>query len=346
MNNKELDQLRHEMMNTVKSKTDYISPDVSNNSNQRKGTKKVISMKNVNKIEEDHIIKGLNSKTAANNTLINTYKATHEKSKGYGSTKNININDIPTVNITSKSRVVDTQILDELDQIMDEEVNNYRKVNYERITPNLIMKFSAGFDRIVEYCDRVYQDTDTTFTKKTRNSVLKYIKNAYESFIKRVVGVADFSEIEGVLKKCLELSSPKFSPKSSDRNKDNKNSTKRTVKSYSLLIDEFKELTSENQLLRQDLKEIKSKMEQEFNDYSDKKTSQLKKLKAIIRQMKYKLDDVSKAEVSMSKYNKLKDNLKQALIENQELTNVTYKLKDQAEDLNKKKNRLNFLIFL
>jgi len=76
------------------------------------------------------------------------------------------------------------------------------------------------------------------------------------------------------------------------------------------------------------------------------KSEQLKKMKAIIRQLKFKLEDLSKSEVSLSKYNKVKDSLKQAMLDNQMLNDTIMKLKDHADELTQKKNRLNFLIFL
>lgn len=87
-------------------------------------------------------------------------------------------------------------------------------------------------------------------------------------------------------------------------------------------------------------------MEDEFDEYSQKKSAQIKKMKAIIKQLKFKLEDMSKSDVGMSKYTKLKENYKQVSIENQHLSSTVAKLKEHSEDLNKKKNRLNFLIFL
>ena len=51
-------------------------------------------------------------------------------------------------------------------------------------------------------------------------------------------------------------------------------------------------------------------------------------------------------EVSMSKYNKLKESYKALTDENDHLNNTALKLKDLVDDLNQKKNKLNFLIFL
>ena len=178
-----------------------------------------------------------------------------------------------------------------------------------------------------------------------QDSVFYYIKNAYESFIKRIVGISELSETENILKKCLELSSPKFSTTQTEDNNDNSRS-KRVVKSYSILIEEYKELFESNSNLVKEFKNLKIKMENDIKEFSKRKTDQLKKMKAIIRQLKIKLEEVSKTEVSSSKYNKLKENFKVLAEENEKLNHTAWKLRDLVDDLNQKKNKLNFLIFL
>lgn len=91
--------------------------------------------------------------------------------------------------------------LDQCDKIMDGILNGYKKINYDRITPSLITKFSYSFDKIIEHCDQQYADSNTELKNKPFHSVFTYIKRAYESFIKRIVGVAEFNQIESILKK-------------------------------------------------------------------------------------------------------------------------------------------------
>lgn len=238
--------------------------------------------------------------------------------------------------------------MDEFDKLVEKEVPEYRKIPFDRITPNLLLKFSKAFEQIISHSNS-YNSADCPVgdsqPHKNTETVFYYIKQAYESFIKRIVGISDLSETEQVLKKWLELSSPKFSANPTKEDPDN-TKNKRFVKSYSVLIEEHKELLESNAELAKDFKNTKLKMENDLKEYSKRKAEQLKKMKAIIRQLKLKLEDVSKTEVSVSKYNKLKDNVKILVQENEELNNTAWKLKDLVDDLNQKKNKLNFLIFL
>ena len=238
-------------------------------------------------------------------------------------------------------------LLEDFHNIMEKEVPEYRKAAYDRITPSLILKFSKGFEQIIRHSNNFFP-SDCNGSKsngnKSSESVFYYIKLAYESFIKRIAGISELSEIDLVLKKCLELSSPKYSPTSAQREEEN--SKKRVVKSYSVLIDEYKTMADSNQNLHKDFENLKLKMESDLKEYSKRKTEQLSKMKAIIKQLKTKLEDTSKSEVSMSKYKKLRDNFKILVNENEDLNNTAMKLKDLVDDLNQKKNKLNFLIFL
>ena len=262
--------------------------------------------------------------------------------------KIINIKSLKKVEFEGADLLHNRWLLDEFDRLFEKEIPDYRKISFDRITPNLILKFSKGFDQIINHSishhNAEWSDADGQ-NSRIQDSVFYYIKNAYESFIKRIVGISELSETENILKKCLELSSPKFSTIQTEDNNDNSKS-KRVVKSYSVLIEEYKELFESNSSLVKEFKNLKIKMENDIKEFSKRKTDQLKKMKAIIRQLKIKLEEVTKTEVSSTKYNKLKENFKVLAEENEQLNHTAWKLRDLVDDLNQKKNKLNFLIFL
>lgn len=217
--------------------------------------------------------------------------------------KIINIKSNKKVGIEDNELLKEHNLLDDFDKILEKEVPEYRNTEYDRITPSQIVKFSKGFEQIIRHANN-FSSTSSNGSKSNGNkspeSVLYYIKLAYESFIKRIAGISELGEVESILKKWLELSSPKYSAAAS--HKDDDNSKKRVVKSYSVLIDEYKNIAENNQNLHKDFDNLKVKMENDLKEYSKRKTEQLSKMKAIIKQLKTKLEDTSKSEVSMSKY--------------------------------------------
>jgi hypothetical protein len=133
-----------------------------------------------------------NIKKGGNNTTDST-KSEKKKSR----TKVINIKAKHKSEATK-----DKCVLQEFDAILNSQIDNYKHLNYDRITPGTIMKFSKGFQKIVDFSERY--ETGSDLSQKTGSaplSPLHYVKCAYESFIKRIVGISDFSEIESVLKK-------------------------------------------------------------------------------------------------------------------------------------------------
>lgn len=112
------------------------------------------------------------------------------------------------------------------------------------------------------------------------------------------------------------------------------------------MIDEYKQLADSKMKLQKETKDLKKNMEAEFSEYSKRKADQMKKLKTTIKQLKTRLDDILKADVNLAKYSKLKDTCHALAVENDQLNHTALKLKDQVDDLNQKKNRLNFLVFL
>lgn len=255
-----------------------------------------------------------------------------------GKTKIITIKSTKKHELETSDLLKDKLNLEEFDKIMNKEIPNYRELNYDRITPSLIMKFSEGFEKIIKHSEAqsLYQDTE-------KPQILRCIKNAYENFLKRIVGINNFSEIEGVLKRCLELSSHKFSLQPE---KEENSGSRRIVKSYNILIDDFKALAEQRTKIEKDAVELKSKMQAEIDTYSKRKNEEIKKMKAIIKQLKSKLEQVSSLEVSNEKYLRLKEKFKLLLKENDQLNSLAYKLKDQVEELNRKNNRSNFLMYL
>jgi hypothetical protein len=253
-------------------------------------------------------------------------------------TKIITIKSTKKHDLETSDSLKDKLILDEFDKIMNKEIPGYKELNYDRITPSLIMKFSEGFEKLINYSEvqSVSQDSD-------KPQVLRCIKNAYENFVKRIVGINNFWEIEGVLKRCLELSSHKYSLQPE---KDEDSGSRRIVKSYNILIDDYKVLAEKRVKIEKDAAELKSKMQTEIDMYSKRKKEEIKKMKAIIKQLKSKLEQVSTSEVSNEKYLRLKEKFKLLLSENDQLNSLAYKLKDQVEDLNRKNNRSNFLMYL
>ncbi|CAI2379278.1 unnamed protein product [Moneuplotes crassus] len=262
------------------------------------------------------------------------------------------------INIKSKMKSeVDTsvyignrEILDEFESILSSEIHDFKMINYDRVSPNLIQKFSRCFDKIIQHCDSLEIDKSQRSKAHSNNSkgdnVFSYIKRAYENFIKRIVGINQFSEIETVLKKCLEISSSsKYSLKPS--HKDESYEKRKIVKSYSILIDDFKNLAEKRNSLQKEVDEINSKWKHELDQQSKKHSEELRKFKSGIKALKLKLESAkNKPEVSYSKYNKLKQNFKLLLNENDQLNNAAIRYKEQVDDLTQKKNRLNFLIFL
>lgn len=84
-----------------------------------------------------------------------------------------------------------------------------------------------------------------------------------------------------------------------------------------------------------------------MNQQSKRHSEELRKLKSGIKSLKLKLESAkNKPEISYAKYNKLKQNFKLLLNENDQLNNAAVRYKEQVDDLTQKKNRLNFLIFL
>lgn len=239
--------------------------------------------------------------------------------------KIINIKSLKKVELEATEGLSNKLMLEEFDRLVEKEVPGYRKTSFDRITPSLIMKFSKAFDQIISHSSSCYlaeSHEGDSHASKSCESVFYFIKQAYESFIKRIVGISDLSETELVLKKCLELSSPKFSSSPCEEETGETSKHKRVVKSYSVLIEEYKDLYDSNASLAKDFKNLKAKMESDLKEYSKRKSDQLKKMKAIIRQLKLKLEDVSKTEVNMAKYNKLKDSYKQLIEENDELNST------------------------
>mmetsp|Transcript_27495 Transcript_27495/g.27367 ORF Transcript_27495/g.27367 Transcript_27495/m.27367 type:complete len:239 (-) Transcript_27495:16-732(-) len=84
-----------------------------------------------------------------------------------------------------------------------------------------------------------------------------------------------------------------------------------------------------------------------MDQQSKKHSEELRKMKSGIKSLKLKLESAkNKPEVDHSKYEKLKQNFELLLNENDQLNNAAMRYKEQVDDLSKKKNRLNFLIFL
>ena len=42
-------------------------------------------------------------------------------------------------------------ILDDFETILSSEINDFKMINYDRVSPNLIQKFSKCFDKIIQY---------------------------------------------------------------------------------------------------------------------------------------------------------------------------------------------------
>lgn len=230
--------------------------------------------------------------------------------------------------------------MDEFDTVLNGVIPDYRNINYDRITPNLLIKFSNGFDKIIEASEKA--EADLYPSKTSSKTCLYYLKRAYDSFLQRIVGITDLHDIEHVLKKCLELSASKYTLKAGDED----SGKRKVVKSYSVLIDEFKNIAEAKLTIQKDSQSLQKKMQSEFQEYSKKKSEELKKLKSNIKSLRSKIEGKGKSEVSMSKYNKLKENFKILINENEQLNHAALKFKEQVDDLTQKKNRMNFLLFL
>lgn len=113
-----------------------------------------------------------------------------------------------------------------------------------------------------------------------------------------------------------------------------------------MLIDEYKKLAEAKIQCQKEAESSQKKLQFELSELSKRKTDELKKLKSTIKSLKAKISSGSNSDISYNKYNKLKQNFKIVISENEQLNNAALKLKDQNDDLIKKKNRLNFLVFL
>jgi len=45
----------------------------------------------------------------------------------------------------------DRELLDEFEAILSSEINDFKILNYDRVSPNLIIKFSKCFDKIIQH---------------------------------------------------------------------------------------------------------------------------------------------------------------------------------------------------
>jgi hypothetical protein len=214
-------------------------------------------------------IQSFSSIKKVGNITTDSIKSEKKKSK----TKVINIKAKHRTEVDTSVATKDKCVLQEYDAILNSQFDNYKHLNYDRITPGTIMKFSKGFQKIVDFSERYETGSDSS--QKTGSfplSPLYYIKCAYENFIKRIVGISDFSEIESVLKKWLDLSS-----QGCNSNTDTDDSSKRkVVKSYSLLIDEYKKLSEAKFQYQKEAESSQKKLQFELNELSKKKTDELK----------------------------------------------------------------------
>lgn len=89
------------------------------------------------------------------------------------------------INIKAKHRTeVDTSevpkdkcMLSEIDAILNSQINDYKHLNYDRITPSLIMNFSKGFQKIVEFIERYETGSNSSQKNDSQpESPLYYIK--------------------------------------------------------------------------------------------------------------------------------------------------------------------------
>lgn len=119
--------------------------------------------------------------------------------------KIISIKSLKKAELDNSDILKDKSLLEECDRILEKEVPGFRSLQMERITPSVIMKFSKGFDKIIQLSNVFYTETKTTGLNESsegkNESVFHFIKLAYESFIKRIVGINDICEIESVLHK-------------------------------------------------------------------------------------------------------------------------------------------------
>lgn len=88
---------------------------------------------------------------------------------------------------------------DKFEEIMVSLIPDYKQMNYERVTPSLILKFSKALELISLTFEKEYEESPNSPTPAPK-SVLHYIQRAYESFLKRIVGISCLEEVEGVLK--------------------------------------------------------------------------------------------------------------------------------------------------
>lgn len=102
-------------------------------------------------------------------------------------------------------------------------------------------------------------------------------------------GLVVLVKLKVFLNKCLQLSSPKYSIKQSDKDEDS--GKRKIVKSYSLLIDDFKDLVHYKNDLQKNFRENQEKFQDEIYELSRRKTEELKRLKSIIKSLKQKLDN-------------------------------------------------------
>lgn len=267
----------------------------------------------------------------------------NKSAKKKNKTRVINIKAKHRTEVDASEVPKDKCMLSEIDAILNSQINGYKHLNYDRITPGLIMNFSKGFQKIVEFIEKYETGSNSSQKNDPKpESPLYYIKWAYENFIKRIIGISDFSEIEDVLKKWLDLSSNKYFL---NQDKEESNNRK-VVKSYSLLIDEYKKLAEAKLQYQRETENSQKKLQFELSELGKRKTDELKKLKSMIKGLKAKISSGNSSDISYNKYNKLKQNFKMVMSENEQLNDVALKLKDQNDDLMKKKNRLNFLVFL
>ena len=201
------------------------------------------------------------------------------------------------------------------------------------------MKFSAAMSKIIKYLN-----TSESKSANLSSTLWAFgsIQKAYDNFIKRIVGVTNFSEIEGVIQKWSELSDSKYSLEG----KDESNAKPQTVRSYSSLINEFKRQADARMRIQSQTTELKVRMQSEIDNYSKRKNEEIKNLKQIIKGLRLKVESTHLGSDSDAKMLKIKEKFKLLVAENEHLADTSLKMKDRVDDLSQKKNQLNFLVYL
>ena len=54
----------------------------------------------------------------------------------------INISELPQIKVISQSTGGEISMLDKFDDLMEKELPQYKNINYDKISPSLIIKFS------------------------------------------------------------------------------------------------------------------------------------------------------------------------------------------------------------